>query len=167
MLLTSRVSHLVILFRFQSACCFFCFICREVSTFDYFKVTLSLLKLLKHWFCVLSRVFDLKSEHLKIMISLVRGEGLKAFLKSWIGSFFCCQFEVGGQAFMGLSNYSFFFLREREASCIKFSCSSSIGVDFPFTSLFLVVPIFTETDFVPFILPRYIYHKDRLEDCVL
>lgn len=106
MLLASKVSHLVILCRCQWACCFFCFICREVSTFDYFKVTL--LKLLKHWFCVLSRVFDLKSEHLKIIISLVHGEGLKAFLKSWIGSFFCCQFKVRAQAFMRLSNYSFF-----------------------------------------------------------
>lgn len=27
--------------------------------------------------------------------------------------------------------------------------------------------MFTETDFVLFILLRYIYHKDRLEDCVL
>ena len=35
---------------------------------------------------MLSGIFDLEGECLKI-ISLVHGEGLKAFLKSWIGLF--------------------------------------------------------------------------------
>lgn len=165
MLLASKVSHLVILCRCQQACCFFCLVCREVSTFDYFKVTI--LKLLKHWFCVLSRVFDLKSERLKIIISLVHGEGLKAFLKSWIGSFFCCQFKVRGQAFMRLSNYSFYFYRRGKLLVSSFLVFQVLEQIFSFTSFFLVMLIFTETDFVLFILLRYIYHKDRLEDCVL
>lgn len=56
-------------------------ICRKVSNFDYFKVILLLLQLLSYCFCILSGVFDLKSEYLKIIISLVHGEGLKAILK--------------------------------------------------------------------------------------
>lgn len=77
--------------------------CRKVNTFDYFKATLLLLQLLSFWFCILSGVFDLENEYLKIIISLVHGEGLKAIVKSWIVPFFSCQFKVRGQAFMGLT----------------------------------------------------------------
>lgn len=71
-------------------------------------IILVLVQLLKHCFCTLSGLFDLRSECLKIIISLVLGESLKPFKKSWIGSFFSCQFKVRGQAFMGLNNHSLF-----------------------------------------------------------
>lgn len=42
-------------------------------------IILVLVQLLKHCFCTLSGLFDLRSECLKIIISLVLGESLKPF----------------------------------------------------------------------------------------
>lgn len=60
----------------------------KVSTFDDVTATFLLLQLLQRCFCILPGAFDLKNECLKIIISFAQGEGLKAFVKSGIGSFF-------------------------------------------------------------------------------